>query len=257
MRTAVVVVSVGGSRPWLDISLKWINFYCSRFGFDLLLCRLPTISELVPQQFDRFKNFGRCQKLGIGFLFDKYDRVIQVDDTCIFSPHTPNLIRLVPEESIGCYVEGTRWGEKFQLYLDTHKLAYERNVPLPRERFYNSGMTVYSKCHAMLFELSAIPWNTIQADTAFPTQGYLSHKAEELGFPLCDLGHSFNFVGSMIKRTPELENTPIYVFHLTGVLKRRERTDYARRIDRLFQGQLVQSVNQSAGRPFAVDGGRA
>ena len=55
----------------------------------------PLLSGLAPGDFARYQNFGRAQKLGIGVFFERYDRILQVDDTCIFSPAT----RLYPHYS--------------------------------------------------------------------------------------------------------------------------------------------------------------
>lgn len=236
MRTAVVVISVGRNRPWFQIALTWMNLYCERFGFDLIVHRSPLLKQQSVEQFDRFQNFGRCQKLGVGRLFEEYDRVLQLDDTCMISPHTPNLVHLVPSEMIGCYLEGKyRHDDQFRSYLTAHQVAYGRSHVLPKDRFYNSGVTVYAKSHSVLFDLETVPWEAILDDRVFPTQGYLSHRAEELNYPLYELGIEFNCPGSVIKRLPRIEDSTAYLFHLTSALSPRERIEFALRIDRHFQ----------------------
>jgi hypothetical protein len=236
MRVAVVIISVGPNRPWFHLALTWMNVYCERFGFDLIVYRSPLLKQQRVEQFDCFQNFGRCQKLGIGQLFEEYDRVLQLDDTCMISPYTPNLARLVPAEMIGCYLEGKyREDDQFSSYLAAHKTAYGRSCVLPKDRFYNSGVTVYAKSHSRLFDLETVPWEAILGDCVFPTQGYLSHRAEELNYPLYELGIEFNCPGSVIKRLPSIEDSPAYLFHLTSALSPRERMEFALRIDRHFQ----------------------
>jgi len=236
MRVAVVIISIGKNRPWFQIALTWINAYCERFSFDLVIYRSPLLKHQGVEQFDRFQNFGRCQKLGIGGLFEHYERVLQLDDTCLISPHTPNFLHMVPAEMIGCYLEGKyREDDQFSSYLAAHRAAYGRSYLLPRERFYNSGVTIYSKCHSPLFDLETVPWGAILGDTVFPTQGYLSHRAEELNYPLYELGIEFNCPGSVIKRMPRVEDSTAYLFHLTSALSPRERLETALRIDRHFQ----------------------
>lgn len=233
-RTVVVVISIGPTRHWQAFALKWLNVLCARFGYDLVICRQPTITSIRPEQFDRFQNFGRAHKLGIGFLFNYYDRIVQFDDTVMVSPAIPNLVTMVPEEMIGCYIEGIRKGEKLDRYLKNHQAIYHRPAPLPRDRFYNNGVAVYSRRHAPLFEPSTFPWDKISLDTVFATQGYVSHRADELGFPLFDLGPRYNFLGSQIKKLGSMEDASAHIFHLTSALSAEERLKYAKDVDRYF-----------------------
>jgi hypothetical protein len=232
-RTIVVVVSIGSKRYWQAIALKWLNVLCGRFGYDLTVCRQPTVSSIRAEQFDRNQNFGRAHKLGIGYLFNYYDRVLQFDDTVMVSPIIPDLIAMVPEEMIGCDVVGKR--KNVSRYLEQHRLIYGRVQPLPPERFYNNGVVVYSRHHSALFELATLPWDKISLDTVFATQGYVSHRAEELGFPLFDLGPRFNVTGSQIKKMGNIDNSSAYIFHLTSALSSQERLSYAKEIDRHFR----------------------
>lgn len=235
LRVALIVVSLG-ERPWWPITAKWLDVYCRRWNYDLVVVRQPLVAELQPEEFDRFQNFGRAQKLGIGPYFEIYDRIIQIDDTCIVSPATPDLAEIVPKDEIGCWVAGRYFSvNAFNKYANYHASIYERTVPIPKERFYNSGMTVYSKKHALLFDRSSIPWDKIKADHERPQQGYLSHRCEEAGFKLHDLGPNFNFVGSRIKRARDLSQVPedVLVFHVTSAIP--DRVDIATQIDRLFR----------------------
>ncbi|MGH9895595.1 MAG: hypothetical protein ACREA0_27155, partial [bacterium] len=155
------------------------------------------------------------------------------DDTCIIAPTTADFARAVPEGEIGCWVEGRFRGTGFDAYLKEHALLYERASPLPRERFYNSGVVVYSRRHAPLFDAASIPWEKIKADRAFPTQGYLSHRSEIHQFALFDLGAAFNRIGSEIARSGDIGKIldTTYVFHLTSAVA-RNRMWFAAEIDR-------------------------
>jgi hypothetical protein len=231
----MIVVSLG-ERPWWPITLRWLEHYCARWNHDLVVVRQPLVADLKPEDFDRFQNYGRAQKLGIGPFFELYDRIIQVDDTCIISPATPNMAEIVPESTIGSWIAGRYFSDiAFSNYANYHAGIYQRATPLPKERFYNSGLTVYSKKHALLFERSNIPWDKIKADRERPQQGYLSHRCEEAGFELHDLGPNFNFVGSRIKRAGDISRIAedVFVFHVTSAI--RDRLDVATQIDRLFR----------------------
>jgi hypothetical protein len=236
-KTVLAVVSIG-DRPWFAFCLPWMNFFCRRFGYDFMVFRSPLIASLSPEYFGGAKVYGRCQKLGIGHLFDVYDRVIQLDDTCMVSPQTPDLTALVPEAAIGCYVEGPDLQERFRSYFDIHKQLYARANPMPKERFFNGGVAVYSRSHAALFNIGSIPWSTIQADRFFPHQGYLSHGAEVLGLPLHNIGTTFNFVGSRIKKLRRFGEANAHIFHLTSALRPDQRMTMARAIDEYFRNLL-------------------
>ena len=231
MRTAVVVVTLG-ERPWFPYAVYWVDHFCNRFGFDLIVCRQP----LIDIKASNFQNFGRCQKLGIRNLFDQYDYILQVDDTCLISPLIENIIDLVPEGAIGCYVEG-KDQRRYARYQSAHKVAYARTEPLPLERFDNNGMAFYSKHHAPLFDPHVIPWDVILTDPMFPTGGYLSHRADVLGYPLHDLGAKYNCSGSIIKKLDTLKTDQIFVFHLTSIFNTTQRVQYARKLHRIFTDQ--------------------
>ncbi len=231
MRVGVVVVSMG-DRPWWPIALSWLNLYCRKHSYDLVVARQPLVTHLQLSQFDRFQNYGRAQKLGIARFFSAYDRVIQIDDTCLVSPATPALADIVPEDVIGCWVAGPG-NNKFDSYTSKHQAIYQRGKPLAKESFYNSGMTVYSSKHAILFDQTTIPWDKIRADKWFPTQGYLSDRCEREGFALHDLGNAFNMIGSRIAQNPSEQVDSVFIFHVTSAVS--DRLGVAKRIDRAFR----------------------
>ena len=236
-KTVVTTVSVG-DRPWFGITTRWAEYFCEKWDYDLKIFNDVTIEESINLPFDRFQNFGRFQKLGIGGLFENYDRVIQIDDTCIISPRIPNVVDIVPRKYIGCVVTGKFKinNEEFRKYLEFHKTIYGRDEIMAHERFYNSGFSVYSYDHKSLFDKKAIPFEIIVRDTKSPGQGYLSHSADINNIPLFDLGIKFNFVGSMIRNHGLNEDNirNIYVFHLTSALKQHERYEYAQKLDEGF-----------------------
>jgi hypothetical protein len=245
LRVAVVVVSVG-DRPWWPIALSWLELYCRKNSYDLVVIRQPLLTGLQPSDFDRFQNFGRAQKLGIGRFFGIYDRIIQMDDTCLVSPATPPLADIVPEEAIGCWVAGPG-NRNFNSYVEKHQTLYQRSTPLANETFYNSGVSVYSRRHAILFDEGTIPWDKIRADKWFTTQGYLSDRSEREGFALHDLGPAFNLIGSRIAEDPSAQVDSVFIFHVTSVV--RGRLDMARRIDQAFRERFPDALAEPVGAP--------
>jgi hypothetical protein len=238
LQVAVVVVSVG-DRPWWPIALTWLDLYCRKCSYDLVVIRQPLATSPQASDFDRFQTFGRAQKLGIGRFFKVYDRIIQMDDTCLVSPATPPLADIVPEEAIGCWVTGPG-NRNFKSYAEKHQAIFQRAAPLADTSFYNSGVAVYSRKHAVLFDEATIPWEMIRADKWFGDQGYLSDQSEREGFALHDLGTAFNLVGRWIAEDPSTQVDSVFIFHLTSVLS--NRVEVAKRIDRAFREKFPDAL---------------
>ena len=248
MKVVLVVVSIG-NRPWFNYCHPWMNLYCKRFEFDFLICHRPLLTQIKETQFRKFQDYGRCQKLGIRFLFDEYDRIIQLDDSCMIAPDTPDLSSIVPQHAIGCFIEGPSKAAKFDLFLKQHKLAYARTNELPRTRFYNNGVAVYSREHAAIFDPAHMPWKTIGQQNFYPTGGFLSHRADELGIALHDLGPKFNVLGSRVKKLATPADAGAYIFHLTSMLDSDERLAAARTIDAYFRSLMGGSTTTRDGSP--------
>jgi hypothetical protein len=246
-KTVLAVVSIG-DRPWFAFCLPWMNHFCRRFGYDLIVFRSPLIPSLSPENLGGMKLYGRCQKFGIGFLFNLYDRIIQLDDTCMVSPLAPDLTALVPENAVGCYVEGLDLHDRHRSYFELHKELYKRATPLSKERFFNGGVAVFSRSHAALYDIDSIPWLSILADKHFPHQGYLSHRADVLGLPLHDIGPAFNFVGSRIKKLRRPEDANAHIFHLTSALRPDKRLIVARLLDDYFRSLMSSSSSKDVSK---------
>lgn len=236
----MVVVSVG-NRPWFPLARKWMKRYCEKYGIDLVVVDAPRSKMPEAQLFDRPQNWGRAVKYTIADLFKSYTRIIVLDDTCLISPLTENLFELVPEESIGCYIEGPNYtGPGFTEYLKTVAALYRTKSVPDRQMFFNGGMCVLSSRHGKLFELNDHEWACMMSDKAFPGQGYMCCKASECGMTLYDLGPTYNLVGSAIRRAGGIMRCPAQtrIFHLTSALKSDERLHTAQQLDWLFEQQL-------------------
>lgn len=240
-RNAVVVVSTG-ERPWFNLSQKWMQHYCASHGLEFVVVNTPHPKLPAVGQFARRQNWGRAMKLGIGDLFDCYDRLLLLDDTCFVSPLTDNLFAIVPKAAIGCFVEGKyRVDQLFAQYLKFIGRIYDaRSVP-DRGSFFNAGVCVFSSCHKRLFELDRADWRAVTQDPQFPVQGYLCCRVSDYGIPLHDLGLAYNMVGSQIRRAGNILNCPpeTRIFHLTSSLSAAERIGLAKQIDQLFEQQMT------------------
>jgi len=228
-KKAIVVVSIG-IRPWFSLAHKWMMSYASRYNYDLIVRDTPLCDLFSPSDFSRFQHYGRCQKIYIGSLFNDYDRVLQLDDTVFLSPLAPDLAEIVPSQCLGAWVEGERFSNGSK-YLSQHQKLYGLSEPMPKKRFYNNGVALYSRAHQILFE--SIDWKTIAKDESFPTGGYLSYKAYTNNIEIFDIGPRFNFVGSIIRRLKAFR-PDVFFYHLTSGLNRQERSVVAEKLDIYF-----------------------
>src|SRR5262249_23674787 len=151
----------------------------------LIIHDTPLCDLFSPSDFARFQNYGRCQKLYIRSVFDSYDRILQLDDTVFLSPLAPDLAEIVPSQCLGAWVEGELEHFSNGQYLSLHQKLYGLSEPMPRGRFFNNGVALYSKAHKNLFE--SIDWKTVAKDKGFPTNGYLSYKAYINGIEIFDI----------------------------------------------------------------------
>ena len=234
-RVLLVVISLG-ERPWFCYVKKWIVDYCSRCNYDYKVIQEP-LPGLKKEDFALFRNFGCANKLAISDLFEGYDRIILVDDTCMLSPRLEPLHKLVPRESIGCWIEGRRKDKSPTDYLKSHKKLYGLKKMLPREKFYNSGVMVMSYEHKVIYQDVIKDMPLIIKDERFNDQGYLSLTAYKKAISLHDLGENYNFVGSKIrtKLKTDRDFSNVRIAHLTGVFSAAQRLDLAKAFDKYFE----------------------
>ena len=232
---AVVSLSIG-RRPWFKYVLKWMRIYADRHQYDLKIIDKP-LAQINIDNFDSYRNYGCFNKLYIGTLLDDYERIIYFDDTCMISPLLEPLVKLVPDEYLGCWVEGVMGDKDYTTYLQEHKRIYSLDEPMPREMFFNSGVMVLSRAHKALFKNISIDRRMLK-DSKFNDQGYLSLRAFEESLPLMDIGKWRNFVGSKLRRAlkdSKFNYGLIKVAHLTGVLSSKERVALAVAFDDYFE----------------------
>ncbi|MDA9982004.1 hypothetical protein N9H39_04570 [Gammaproteobacteria bacterium] len=166
----------------------------------------------------------QCERLKLAPFFDRYERFIYMDDTCIMTPDCPNLFDLVPEGVLGCVVEPF---DNRQMWLQKSLDRY--GVDRCNGLYFNAEMLVFSQSHRVLFrdihDLVKRPlWD----------QDYFNAMVNKYDLPVHDLGTSFNYLGSMIPARLEnpAQGEKVYIWHLTTGCP--SRLKYGREINKLI-----------------------
>ena len=241
MKNKVCIVTLSiGDRPWFKYVKKYLDLYAKKNNYDLIVEKKTKSKE---DNFSSFRHFACAEKFFLGEYLNYYDRLILLDDTCMLSPLLEPLDHLVPKDKIGCWVEGNRKDKNLDSYLRQNAKIYNLKNVLPNNRFFNSGVLVFSKKHIDLFKLDD-DFKKIEIDTKFPNQGYLSVKAFKLKYQLYDLGENYNFVGSKIRRYLhyQIPFDKIKIFHLTGVFSSQLRYDIASSLDIYFKKNFINKI---------------
>lgn len=236
MRKAVVTLSLG-PRPWFGVTFKWMLTYARRHGFDMVSLNTNLIDDLDAKAFTGDGQIGRMQKLGLDRLFEIYDRIVYLDDTCFVAPSTLDLTAIVPEAEIGCWIEGPSFADA--AYLDRHAALYgvERLAP---ERLFHPGVLVLSREHRAIFEGWREHLEALAADPLRPFQGYASLAAREAGIPLHDIGARHNFtMGQIVQHSHVLDVlSQAQIVNLTGDIPVENRVEMALQFDEAFARSL-------------------
>lgn len=148
------------------------------------------------------------RKLDMRALLEKYERIIYVDTDILVRPDTPNLFDIVPPEKIGAFNEGqfVERSANFKAYM----AQVDYPVHLWNGKYYNTGVLVFSRGHAGLFE----PPPT-EVDN-FKEQSYLNVMLAYKKFPMKDLSYRYNRMSCMDPLTGE-NRLSSYLVHYAGV----------------------------------------
>jgi hypothetical protein len=139
MKKAVVTICCG---PFFErlaaITHATIQAYADKLGADFIVWR----------EYGRH-SLPHYQKLEIGELLDRYDRVLYLDTDVLVRDDTPDLFALVPEDKLGMLVEGDYVAREH--ITIQYMLAMRFDAGQWDGKYYNSGVMVLSRQHRDLF----------------------------------------------------------------------------------------------------------
>ena len=219
-KNLIVTISIG-NRPWFRKTKKTINNYCKKYDIEF---------KVITDQYDTDTKI-RLRKFDIVKYFEKYDRILFLDDTLIINPNSPNLFNIVPYNKVGVLFEKEPYFNK--LLILKKALTYYNNLEdVNKDNYiwFNSGVILASKCHKDLFK---VPNKNIIKIGNYLDQSIFNANRYKYNIPVYDIGLSFNYLGTRISEgkpynIEDIDN--IYFYHVTRAFRSRERKRIINRI---------------------------
>jgi len=202
--TAICTVSLGRAFAALgELTHPTMRRYAARIGADFLVLDQRAYPARVPPAYE---------KLRVGELLARYERVAYLDTDVIVRPDAPSLFDVVAPHDLGVLNE-LPW-----FPTDARRrvagVCSQLGVELPRydwhRRYFQTGVLVASRRHARLFApprlyFSNHPWE----------QTWLNVRLAQEGFAVHELPWRFNRVGCMDRRLEE-PRAAAYLIHYAG-----------------------------------------
>jgi Methyltransferase domain/Glycosyltransferase family 9 (heptosyltransferase)/Glycosyl transferase family 8 len=187
-RLLLATISLGPTYKRLSKATgPLMRHYCRRHGIDFF--------EFTAK--DKRLN-AYWQRYRIAELLDTYDRIIYADGDVAFMPDAPSLFDVVPEDSVGAFVEGkypqcTANAERYLTGYATDILGREDTWSADPARYINDGVLVFSRAHAGLFKMPEGDPAHFMCDQLQPGPDYIGGQTNininlaDYGFPLFEL----------------------------------------------------------------------
>tara|TARA_Y100000385_G_scaffold264240_1_gene297443 strand:- start:1226 stop:2044 length:819 start_codon:yes stop_codon:yes gene_type:complete len=265
MSNIVLTVSLG-DRPFKKFTIDSQQKYAKRIGADFKCIEDFKVDPKYNNiQLGRGGNTSYLIKLlVIQEALEKYDRVIWLDDTCVVSSNTPNLLDIVPSELFAAHNEGIlEWVMADKQTKDLYEKNNIQNI-ITSQNYFNSGVMVISKAHKPIFNSETIIdlGEAGHFKNAYPEQTYLNYMISKyrVGFfalpsifnrmavnleefegervnyetftpmqtRLAELLENFNFLNKVNTKVGKLNGA--YIYHITSMYKPKQRFNLIKRL---------------------------
>lgn len=143
-----------------------------------------------------------AKMLCIYHALKEYDRVLWIDDTCIFSPFAQNLFSVVPPEKFGGLVIKQSYNMN-ECNNDREYIKTARNIDVD-DVYINTGVVLVSKCHQHIFSFEDMLSDIDLFESFYPTQAYLVYKITVGKIPVYDITTINHFMPCMLKYEDKL-----------------------------------------------------
>ncbi len=153
MKRAVVTICCGEFFERLAaLTHSTIKAYAERIGADFIVWR-DYAGHAIPDY----------QKLELGKLLDRYDRVLYLDTDLLVRDDAPDLFEIVPDGVLGMLTESDYFDRTRVVITFMNAVGYD---PTQWDgRYYNAGVIVLSKGHQNLFVPPAVEVDDFGAQT--------------------------------------------------------------------------------------------
>lgn len=239
MSKNIIVVLSLGRRPWVDLAYETIRLYAGLHGLESDLIREDRFEDFTPGPFragvGRHNKRAYALKSFIPWYYISqlgYDRVIMVDDTCVFSPHSDNIFSISPFNSI-CYTGTSKsHAEESFDFIRTYDPEFPSEKFDP-EHYGNSGLVVYSRPFIEAFSPDRIIAAQELLHARFPHQTLLYYLTKKSDIPVCVIPKTYNMIPLGSNRTSEdrrdwsvlpdfIRPEEHFVIHFSNAFRNRE-----------------------------------
>lgn len=197
---AVVTVAFGeGFVKVTELTLPLMKDYACKVGAEMVVISKRIYPKESPQ----------WEKLQIGRLLSKYERIVFIDADAVVKPGTPDLFQLVPLGRFGAVNEPEQFVEENPPYQKWVFRACKMHglKPVYNGKYINSGVMVFDRSHARVF---APPKRLTKGE--LEEQNWINVGLMRFAVPMHFLGREFNWV-----RWQRLDRDAAHILHfITG-----------------------------------------
>lgn len=166
-------------------------------------------AELVVIRNDEAPNYILENKFRASEIFKQFDRSLFLDVDVFVRNNSPNIFEIVPKGFLGILDELKYLG--FTEHLVINEVRESQKLPLkPILKSYNSGVMVFDKEHAFLFE----PPEERLPQSWCAEQNLLTIRIEENKIPVFELDTTFNCLYNYKYFTDKIEES--FFIHFNG-----------------------------------------
>mmetsp|Transcript_15897 Transcript_15897/g.33774 ORF Transcript_15897/g.33774 Transcript_15897/m.33774 type:complete len:327 (+) Transcript_15897:233-1213(+) len=197
IQRAVLVLSLG-SRPFFKVTRPLIENFAARVSATLHVLSSVEHPALQPHM-RRLKSTPRFLKLpALHYYLQRYNQVLFFDDDVVVSPRMADIFEAVEPALIGAVFERHKPQGWHSMHWRTACAIYNVSSCKPKSSLlFNSGVMLLSRQHLPLLAR----WQERQLECrVLCDQLFFNAVAAQRGIAVSDLGASFNFVGSEVRR---------------------------------------------------------
>lgn len=183
---AVVTLSIGDEYDSIGkITFPLMRDYARKILADCIVLDTPKLNL----------GFYHYEKLQIFDLFERYERIIFLDNDLLMTPRCPNLFSVTPREKFGAF----RVSDYTKLHDNAIRIVQDELGEIGWGRgYFNSGVMVASRQHREVFNKDNGLLKWISRDTTgelFANQTYINYLVKKFRIEVYDIGYKFNHLG--------------------------------------------------------------
>lgn len=232
---AIIMVSLGGKRAWLEYSSETFRQYAKNIGCDFIIetesPKMPAIEKLPRSEGRTNKVPYAAKAYFVEKYLKQYDRIAIVDDTYCIRVDAESIFDLIPEGYLGFNPEAKKWTEDkprshtySERFLGKNIFGWASTKP-----YMNSGMIVYDQSHKDIFTLGNIYLNANLFNADFPHQTFTYYLVNKYDCKMKALPAEYHVVPGINTMTYNVrKNISEYdikssemAFHITGSYSKR------------------------------------